>query len=101
MPFGDCESDKFEADLAKELAKCKPKTNEEIIYIVECVLKDYGIDHKHWQEVKEIKKDLAWIRDARTRCDSLKSHGLGTIATVLVIGFATLVTLGVKLWIWE
>ena len=93
--------DDFEQALAEGLAKCKPRTDKEILELVERVLKDYGLEHKYWCEVQEVRKDLAWTREARKRCDQLKGGGLGALSTAIVTGVLVLLVLGAKLWIWS
>lgn len=90
--------DGFEESLARELAKCRPRTDEEIVRVAEKVLSDCGIDHHHWEEVQEVRKDLAWVRDARTRCDKMKQHGLSTGMSMAILAILTLLGLGVKGW---
>ena len=86
----------FEEALAKALGDCKPRTEPEIINIVEDVLADLGMDHSHWEEAAEIKKDLAWVRDARTRCDNMKTRSLTATITAVVVGLITIIGLGIK-----
>jgi hypothetical protein len=87
----------IELHLSRELAKCKqPRTDAEIIKIIEDVLMDLTIDHSHWEEAQEFRKDLAWLRDTRARCESMKTKGLITIVSVIVAGILSLVAFGFK-----
>ena len=80
------------------MVECKPRTREQVIEIVENVLLDMNIDHKHWEEAAEFRKDLAWLRDTRGRCESVKSKGLGVVITALVIGILTILSFGFREW---
>ena len=85
--------------LAKELLRRKPRTNAEIIDVVEDVLRDFGLDHEHWEEVSEIRQDLNWVRDTRRRCDVVKGKTFGTIIGAIVTGILVLLTIGFNSWI--
>ena len=100
MPHGDCDKDAFDAALAKALVGCHPRTDKEILAIVEDVLEEFGIDHTHWEEVSEVRKDMAWVREARVRCDVVKNNGLGSVATAIVMAVMALLALGAKVWLW-
>jgi hypothetical protein len=88
----------LEDNLARALTDCEPRTDAEIIKVVEKVLNDMGLDHVHWEEIQEVKKDLVWVRDARTRCDGLKNKSLGIFATAIILAIVTVMGLGIKEW---
>ena len=89
----------FDEALSKALGDCKPRTEGEVIKIVEDVLLDLNIDHAHWDEAMEIKKDLAWARETRVRCDNMKTKSLGIVITAVVMGLITVIGLGLKEWL--
>ena len=88
----------LEDKLARKLAECKPRTNEEIVCVVEGVLKDFGFNHEHWEEMQEVKRDLVWIREARKRCDMFKGKAFGSLIGAIVTGILVLLTLGAHEW---
>ena len=92
-------SEDIENALARKLAECKPRTDEEILKVVEDVFHDFGFDHKHWEEVAEVKKDLNWVRDARKRCDMFKGKFFGSIIGAIATGILVLLTLGFHEWL--
>ena len=88
----------LEENLAKALVNCEPRTDKEIIAIVEDVLNDMGLDHMHWEEVQALKKDLSFVRETRLRCEDIKSRTIWVAVSVVVIGVVTILVLGFKEW---
>ena len=91
--------EEFDKRLASELVKCQPRTDAEIIEIVERILLDCGIGHKHFTEMTEVRRDLVWVRDARLRCEKWKTTAMGTVLGGTALALLTIIAMGIREWI--
>jgi hypothetical protein len=90
----------IELHLAKELSKCEPpRSDAEIISIIEDVLMDVNIDHAHWEEAQAIRKDLAFLRDTRERCEGVTGKAIVTVVGTMIAGIVFIIALGIREWI--
>jgi len=63
---------------------------------VQRAFRDVGLNQ---EEVYELRKDLTFLREWRTTCDTLRVKGAWTIFWLTLTGITGLVILGVRTWL--
>ena len=89
----------LELELSRRIVDCEPRSDAEILRLVEEVLLDFGLDHAHWCETSEVRKDLHWVRDTRLRCETFQLRMIITVATLSVVALLSIIVLGFREWI--
>lgn len=63
---------------------------------VEAAFKDVGLNQS---EVFELRKDMTFLREWRVSCEDLRQKGMWYTASLMVLGIAALIGLGLKQWL--
>ena len=79
----------------------KEMTREELIEMIregiDLAFRDIGLNQ---QEVFELRKDLTFLREQRVLCDEIKRKGVWYVLSLVLLGAAALITIGLRGWLW-